>query len=247
MTMKLTLRAAGSLAVLALLIAAPAVAKEKVLDAAPGPTLLAPADVDPARLLPPPPAEGSDQQKAEIAELHKIQDARTPDELKRAQWDSEHEDPAAFYATLGPAFDLAKLPKTRELLAIVDREQSQAKKIGKAYFKRPRPWIVDATIQGCEHADDKPLSSYPSGHSTMAFSMGVVLADLMPDKAPAILARASDYAHSRLVCGVHYRSDIVAGQELGAAVAVQLIHNPSLKPQFDAAHEELAAAGLTAR
>ncbi len=43
--------------------------------------------------------------------------------------------------------------------------------------------------------------------------MGVVLAAVMPDKAQIILARASEFGEHRLVCGVHFRSDIVAGQD----------------------------------
>ena len=42
--------------------------------------------------------------------------------------------------------------------------------------------------------------------------MGVVLASLLPDKAQAILQRASVFAENRLICGVHFRSDIVAGR-----------------------------------
>jgi acid phosphatase (class A) len=225
---------------LALTFAAPALAQE-----APAPSILAAADVDPVRLLPPPPPEGSAAQKAELAELHRIQETRTPSQLALARWDNDHEDPSAFAPTLGPNFDMAKLPATAKLLKIVDHEQSVAKKLGKTAFGRPRPWVVDPTLVGCDHADDKPKSSYPSGHTTMGFAMAVVLADLLPDRAQAILARAQEYAEDRLVCGVHFRSDIVAGQALGVAVGVQLLHAPALKADLEAARQELAAVQLS--
>ena len=72
--------------------------------------------------------------------------------------------------------------------------------------------------------------------------MGVVLASLMPAKSQDILARASQYAERRLVCGVHYRSDIVAGQEYGTLLALRLMQNPAFKAQMEAARKELAAA-----
>ncbi len=222
---------------LALTLVTPALAQE-----APAPSILSPADADAARLLPPPPAEGSAAQKAELAELHRIQDARTPAQLAQAKWDNDHEDPSAFTPTLGPKFDMANLPATAKLLKIVDHEQSVAKKRAKVTFARNRPWVIDPTLVGCDHADDKPRSSYPSGHTTMGYAMAVVLADLMPDKAQAVLARAQDYAEDRLVCGVHFRSDIIAGQALGTAVGVQLLHAPALQDDIEAARKELAAA-----
>jgi acid phosphatase (class A) len=230
--------------VFGVILAVPATA----MDQGPSPAAApvgAPVAIDPMRLLPPPPAEGSALQKAEIAELHRIQRARTPAELARAAWDSEHETPSgAYQATLGPKFDLAALPATSRVLDEVLREQSAAKKLGKGEFHRPRPWIVDPTLVGCDHSDDKPNSSYPSGHATMAFSVGVVLADLMPDRAQAILARAGDYARNRLVCGVHFPSDIAAGQALGTAVAVEVLHEAAFQPDLEAARAELRSAGL---
>ncbi|MBU4433653.1 MAG: phosphatase PAP2 family protein [Alphaproteobacteria bacterium] len=229
---------------LALLIGAAGAAQTLPADKPAVVHLLTPAEVNPQGLLPPPPREGSTEQKAELAELHRIQDARTPADLAQAEWDNAHEDPSAFAATLGPRFDMAKLPATARLLLTIEHEQSAAKKLAKVAFHRPRPWVLDPTLVGCAHADDKPNSSYPSGHTTMAFAMAVTLADLIPDRAGDIFARAQQYGQSRLVCGVHYRSDIIAGQVLGTAVGVELLHSPALRADLDAARQELHAAGI---
>jgi len=69
--------------------------------------------------------------------------------------------------------------------------------------------------------------------------MGVVLASLIPEKSQAILARSWDYAENRLVCGVHYRSDIVAGQQYGTILALRLMQNPIFRAQMDLARAEL--------
>jgi acid phosphatase (class A) len=209
---------------------------------------LTPADIDPARLLPPPPADGSEAKKAEIDELRHIQATRTPGRLALAQWDDVHENASLFAPTLGLKFDLDALPQTAKLLAVVENDQEIAAGRAKKQFHRHRPWIFDASLTGCPRGKaPDPLSSYPSGHATVGYAEAVVLAALMPDKAGDILARASEYAESRLVCEVHFRSDITAGQALGTAVGVMLLKSPSLQPQIEAASKELKTAGLTGR
>jgi hypothetical protein len=69
----------------------------------------------------------------------------------------------------------------------------------------------------------------------------VVLAQLMPAKSQAIMARAYQFAETRLTCGVHFRSDIVAGQQYGTVIALKLMDNPEFKAQMAKARTELAA------
>ena len=219
----------------ALLFCAPAAAQEK----APQPPLfLTAADIDQAVQLPQPPPEGSPAALAELAELHQIQDARTPERLARAKWDGETENGGMFAPTLGPGFDLAKLPATARMLADVRHDEKLAATRAKVFYLRKRPWIVDPTLQPCSESD-KPLSSYTSGHSTMAYAMAVVLADAFPAKADAIMARADDYAESRLVCGVHFRSDVAGGKILGEEMGRSLLAKPAFKAEEQEAAKEL--------
>lgn len=207
------------------------------------PTVAA-VQIDPAVVLPPPPAEGSAQQTAELEELRDIQATRTPDRLAQARWDDAHEDATAFASVIGPAFNLKALPATAALLAQVQKEQEALASRAKAYFHRARPFVVDPNLVGCGRGT-KVYTSYPSGHATMAYTIAPVLEALMPAKAAGIAKRADDYAYSRLVCEVHYRSDLRAGEILGTWTATALLRDPVLKPSFEAARQELAAAGLT--
>ncbi|MBS0408382.1 MAG: phosphatase PAP2 family protein [Proteobacteria bacterium] len=229
------------LAGLALLLAAPGHAADK-----PALAFLSEADVEPTHLLPPPPVDGSAQARDELAELRRIAAVTTPAEFEQARWDDEHEDGTIFQSAIAPGFDLARLPATAKLLAEVRNEESVAGKAAKNYFKRNRPWIVDPKLKTCSR-EDAPQSSYPSGHSTMAFSMAVVLTRALPELSGNIMGRAREYAYHRLVCGMHYRADIVAGQALGTAVAAQMLKDPRFQADLDAAREELKAAGLTGR
>ena len=67
------------------------------------------------------------------------------------------------------------------------------------------------------------------------------LAQLLPDQAPAILARAHDYALSREICGVHFRSDTDASHVVGTLVAARMLADPRLAARIAAARTELAA------
>lgn len=203
--------------------------------------LLTPAEVDASRYLPPPPAAGSVDEKAEFQELKAIAARSTVQEVATAAHDAKDETPDIFNAALG--FDIASKPATFKLLKMVVEEEDGDTKGAKTYFHRLRPYSVDPSIKTCEPVKPgKAANSYPSGHSSLAFSMGVVLAALVPEKSQAILARSSEYAEHRLVCGVHYRSDIVAGQQFGTILAFRLMENPTFRAQMDLARAELAAA-----
>jgi acid phosphatase (class A) len=54
------------------------------------------------------------------------------------------------------------------------------------------------------------------------------------------MARAKEFAENRLVCGMHFRSDIEAGQEMGTVIALSLMQNAAFKADYDAAKAELA-------
>jgi acid phosphatase (class A) len=218
--------------------------------------VLAQQDIDPSRLLPPPPADGSENQRKELAEAKRLVKTRTAARFAQAKWDNEHEDPSAFATTIGPEFDLGKLPETAKLLALVMNDQAIAASIAKEFFHRKFPVaaegaVVDYRDWSCDDdvkkPADRPLRSYPSGHSTMGFSLGIVLAQLMPEKSQTILARAADYAYSREICGDHYHADIEASHALGSAVGIMLLNSAALKTQIEAAKAELRAAHLTTK
>ena len=202
--------------------------------------LLEPWRVDASKLLPPPPAIGSAGEKAEFDELRVIATRSTSEMRAVAKRDAEDETPDIFDTAIG--FNLASHPATFKLLNMVVEEEEGDTKGAKVFFHRERPYATDSSLKTCTPVKPgKAPTSYPSGHATLAFSMGVVLASLMPEKSQAILARASEYAEHRLVCGVHFRSDIVAGQQFGTVIALQLMRNETFRSQLQDALKELNA------
>lgn len=215
--------------------------------AAPKPApLLTPRDLDPALVVPPPPAPDSPQVAAELAELRAAGVARTPATEADARLDGETKNATIFAVVLGPKFDLAHLPATAALMALVRASEKDVVDRGKDHFRRARPYALDPALKACKRNED-PLSSYPSGHTSMAFSMAETLARLVPEKADALLARAARYGQSRIVCEQHFRSDVSAGQMLGVVIAERLMQKPAFRAPFDAARRELVEAGVAVK
>jgi acid phosphatase (class A) len=218
----------GYLVLLAMLGAAPASAG-----------LLDPAGYDASKFLPPPPQADSAVTQGELAELRAITASASADHRAFAARDAKDETPDIFNSAIG--FDIATKPQTQKLLQLVADEEDGDSKTAKAFFHRDRPYSVDPSLKTCTPTKPgKAANSYPSGHATLAFSMGIVLAQVLPSKSQAVLARSKEYAENRLVCGVHYRSDIVAGQQFGTVLALRLMENAAFKNQMDLAMTELA-------
>jgi acid phosphatase (class A) len=218
----------GTLVLLAMLGAAPASAG-----------LLDPAGYDASKFLPPPPQADSAVTQGELAELRAIAASASVGAREFAAHDAKDETPDIFNSAIG--FDIATTPQTQKLLQLVADEEDGDSKTAKAFFHRDRPYTVDSSLKTCTPTKPgKAANSYPSGHATLAFSMGIVLAQVLPSKSQAVLARSKEYAENRLVCGVHYRSDIVAGQQFGTVLALRLMENAAFKSQMDLAMTELA-------
>lgn len=82
---------------------------------------------------------------------------------------------------------------------------------------RPRPYVVDPTLR--TPAGKEPDSSFPSGHTTVAFAGATVLAFDEPRLAPIGYAFAVLVGLSRIYEGVHYPTDVLAGAALGSLTA----------------------------
>ena len=240
----------AAIAAAALILGGPAMGQTPAPAAAAKPAkvlmYISQADIDPNNVLTPPPADGSPQAVAELAELHRVTSTRTAERYAQAKWDDMHEDPSAFDATIGPGFDYTKEPATAEVLRIALMDTDIAATAAKAKYARKRPWAVDSTIPTCD-PDDKPLTSYPSGHATMGWTTAMVYADLMPEMSQDLMARAEDYGYSREVCGAHFPSDTQASRALAAWVLTDLMKNPEFQAKMQAARAELRAAKVATR
>jgi len=218
-------------------IGAQTVKPAKAAAAAKVPYYIDPAVLDLPSLLPDPPALGSPLNQAEIVELHQIEANRTAAQVAAAKSDEAEEDMFAYKSVLGPAFTPDSLPITAELGVHVKNEQSVAGSALKAEFARPRPYQSDKSLHPvC--ALTEAANSYPSGHALTGYLEAFTLAEIVPEKRADILARADDYAHNRLVCGVHYPSDVEASRRVAYVLFGYMMATPKFQHDLAAAKTE---------
>jgi acid phosphatase (class A) len=147
-----------------------------------------------------------------------------------------------FSCAAGVTLSPEATPATFKLLANANADTSRENNVAKDHYKRLRPFLIDKG-EICDKAKDIAASyDYPSGHSTRGWTFGLVLAELLPDRATPILVRARSYGESRLICRVHNMTAVEAGRT-GATITVSFIRaTPAYQADLAAARDELAKA-----
>jgi acid phosphatase (class A) len=201
-------------------------------------------------LLPPYPALDSRQDKIDIATFRQMQVSGQSIRWKVAEGDNQMTY-ARFSVAFGVDLDSAKLTITDHHLNRVERDVLDAAFAAKANFNRPRPFQRFAVAHVC--GDDTPpkpeahpnggfsASSYPSGHSAFGWGTALTLAEIAPDRAQAILARGREFDESRVVCAVHFPSDVAAGEIIATAVVERLHTVPEFTTDLACAQQEYRA------
>jgi membrane-associated phospholipid phosphatase len=84
-----------------------------------------------------------------------------------------------------------------------------------------RPPQLDANLHPLFPPPNHP--SYPAAHGALSTATATALAHVFPADAAAFEAIATEAGEARIWAGIHYRSDVVAGRELGRKVAERAI------------------------
>lgn len=93
----------------------------------------------------------------------------------------------------------------------------------KAKFDRARPRQYSTAIAASIAPPGHP--AYPSGHSTDAHTLALLLSKIWPEQKTQLLSIAFQIAMNREIGGVHYRSDTAAGYLLAQQIVTLLPQN----------------------
>jgi acid phosphatase (class A) len=195
-------------------------------------------------LVPPPPGEGSvafalDQDYAKTA-VESKDSAR----FVLATSDAELNFPAAvksFETTVSIEISETKTPKLYVLMRRVLTDAALATYTAKNHYKRTRPFVVNNTPT-CTPRDEELLrkdGSYPSGHTAIGWAWALVFCEIFPAKTDVILQRGYSFGESRVICNVHWHSDVEMGRLMGAAAVAKLHANPAFQTDLASAKEEV--------
>ena len=201
---------------------------------------------DVAAMLPPPPAEGSAALAADQELYRAASKLEGSSRWKLAASDAELRFPHAaqfFSCTLDIPISAEATPHLNMLLRRIRMDASRANDKPKDQYKRVRPFAATRD-PSCTPGEEKAMrpDSYPSGHASIGWAWALALAEIVPDRANAILARGYDFGASRAICRAHFKSDVEAGRLVGAATVSRLHADPVFLAQMGEARREISAA-----
>lgn len=200
---------------------------------------LRPGEIDLAKALPGPPGPGSQAQKRDMAVSYAWQRRRTTAMIALAQADQDR-SVFRFAFILGHSFAKDGLPIAARFFEEVAEDEGLVGAAAKSHWDRPRPFVVSTAVHPC--VDQPPTNSYPSNHAAIGMLYAEILARMLPERRRALLARARQYALDRVVCGVHYLTDVEAGARAGAIEARAMFHNGAFAAAFADAKREVRSA-----
>jgi acid phosphatase (class A) len=189
------------------------------------------------------PANSSQQTRAELDYLLQMQESRTSEEIKKAEYiaqigstpsiinplDSDYKENRRqlFYIAhnIGDWYNSDNFPATTSLFmnAIQDIRATEFRL--KRFFKRARPYHLEPRL--------KPVAkigspSFASGHSLWAFTQAFLFSEIIPQKRAEFIERAEEVRWSRELMGIHYPSD----DEASRVIAWHLLQFWKSNPQF---------------
>jgi acid phosphatase (class A) len=181
------------------------------------------------------PRAGSDAANADRAILLWMQATRTAEEVARAQ-SEVRPHLALLSAAAGADLESPAFARTRALCEDLAAALRAVTGPLKDHFARPRPYL---TLPEVQPVVTRPFGrSYPSEHASWGVSQAMLLAELQPGRRGALLDRGRQIGYDRVLGGVHYPSDVQAGQKLGAFLAEAWLADPAHRQRIDQVRAE---------
>ncbi|MFF7986806.1 glycoside hydrolase domain-containing protein [Streptomyces sp. NPDC007901] len=184
-----------------------------------------------------------------------INNAATQKEVDRAEVDATNSATLTMADGLGSrlgqiyldALHANRLPKTSALFSRVT-QGLDSHDAAKDHYGYLRPYVRLGFVgdggdiyesQDGSYTGLATSGSYPSGHTYGGYEAGTILATLLPELAPSILARTSEYGNNRIVLGFHYPLDVMGGRITGQATVAHRWADPDFAALLTQAHTEI--------
>jgi acid phosphatase (class A) len=195
------------------------------------------------------PANSSDQTKADLAFLLKLQGTRTTADTTKAQFIAQigswhniinptdpdfAENRTQLFYIASPVrewFNSDNFPATTQLLLNCIQDIRVTEFRLKRHFKRPRPYHLEPNLKPITRINSP---SFVSGHTLWAFTEAFIFAELIPEKRDEFIKKAEEVRWSREILGIHYPSD----NEASRIIAWHLLDFWFKNPQFVADFEK---------
>lgn len=201
---------------------------------------------DSLALLPPYPAKGSPGFARDQAVSRASQKLKNTPRYALASRDADLSFPqvaGTFSCALGVPVSAQDTPRLYLLLQRSMVDAGLATYAAKDHYQRTRPFVFYKE-KTCAPADEEALrkdGSYPSGHTAIGWAWALLLSELSPAQADAVLARGRAFGENRLICNAHWQSDVLQGRAVGAGAVAVLHANPQFNADMAAARAEINA------
>ena len=199
-----------------------------------------------------PPANSSEQTRAEINYLLALQKYRTKEDrrsslyMANVYYNLRVKPSDSTYSrfrrnlfhigrSIGSWFNPETLPVTADFMANVWRDASFFIWSLKFKYARIRPYVIDASLKNLEETD---WAAYPSGHAANSYINAFIYQELAPEFTDFFIKDAYDMAHSREILGVHYPSDSEASRIFARQFVNRLFQNENFLKDFGKVREE---------
>ncbi len=209
---------------------------------------LAPGSLPDGRtFVPPPPAKDSVAFALDREINRKALELQGSERWKLAAADADLEFPraaATFSCALDAPITTEDTPYLYRLLHRTLTDAGLSTYTAKKKYQRKRPFMVNGQ-PNCTPDYTERLEkdgSYPSGHAAIGWAWALILSEVAPDRSDLLLARGRAFGQSRVICNVHWQSDVIQGRYLGAATVARLHSSPGFRKALAAARQEVASA-----
>ena len=145
-----------------------------------------------------------------------------------------------FCPILGLMISKEETPELYTLLQDVGATCDSISNRAKEKYMRTRPFVYynQQTLVPEQEEEHITNGSYPSGHTVLGWTMALLLSDINPAVADALLARGYEYGQSRVIAGYHWQSDVDAGRLGGSVLYAKLQGNERFRDQLAMAQQE---------